>query len=86
MGRSKLNQTKVAGFKSMGNVLKHRSDSCKKKGNYDNATVKLRVRNSKALRMEQTTCHCKGLLRAEIFRTSQSQTRIRGKYDCEVAK
>jgi len=61
----------------------------KEKGDYDNATVKLRVKNSKApgmVEMEQTTRNGKGLLRAEIVRTSQSQIRIRGDYDCEPAK
>lgn len=61
----------------------------KEKSDYDNATVKLRVKNSKApgmVEMEQTTRNGKGLLRAEIVRTSQSQIRIRGDYDCEPAK
>ncbi|WP_313700288.1 hypothetical protein [Pantoea sp.] len=61
----------------------------KEKGDYDNATVKLLVKNSKApgmVEMEQTTRNGKGLLRAEIVRTSQSQIRIRGDYDCEPAK
>ncbi|MGD9425111.1 hypothetical protein ACLHDD_08090 [Pantoea sp. NSTU24] len=58
----------------------------KQKGDYDNATIKLRVKNSRApgmVDMEQTTREGKGLLRAEIVRTSQSQIRIRGAYDCE---
>jgi hypothetical protein len=36
--------------------------------------------------MELTNREGKGLLRAEIVRTSQSQIRIRGAYDCEPAK
>ena len=61
----------------------------REKGDYDNATVKLLVKNSKApgmVDMEQTMRNGKGLLRAEIVRTSQSQIRIRGDYDCEPAK
>ena len=61
----------------------------KEKGDYDNATVKLLVKNSKApgmVDMELTNREGKGLLRAEIVRTSQSQIRIRGAYDCEPAK
>jgi hypothetical protein len=61
----------------------------REKGDFDNATVKLLVKNSKApgmVDMEQTTRDGKGLLRAEIVRTSQSQIRIRGDYDCEPAK
>ena len=61
----------------------------KEKGDYDNATVKLLVKNSKApgmVDMELTNRKGKGLLRAEIVRTSQSQIRIRGAYDCEPAK
>lgn len=58
----------------------------KQKGDYDNATVKLRVKNTKApgmIDLEQTTRDGKGMLRAEIVRTSQSQIRIRGDYDCD---
>ncbi|MGK3144306.1 hypothetical protein [Pantoea sp. C2G6] len=58
----------------------------KEKGDYDNATVRLQVKNSKApgmLDMEQTLSDGKGILRAEIVRTSQSQIRIRGAYDCD---
>ena len=61
----------------------------KEKGDYDNATVKLLVKNSKApgmVDMELTNREGKGLVRAEIVRTSQSQIRIRGAYDCEPAK
>ncbi|WP_226892884.1 hypothetical protein [Pantoea vagans] len=61
----------------------------KEKGDYDNATVKLLVKNSKApgmVDMELTNLKGKGLLRAQIVRTSQSQIRIRGLYDCEPAK
>lgn len=61
----------------------------REKGDYSNATVKIRVKNSKAtgmVDMEQTNRDGKGLLRAEIVRTSQSQIRIRGDYDCEPAK
>lgn len=61
----------------------------KEKGDYDNATIKLLVKNSKApgmVDMEQTTREGKGMLRAQIVRTSQSQIRIRGLYDCEPAK
>ncbi|MFV9686723.1 hypothetical protein ACNY67_07515 [Pantoea sp. KXB45] len=61
----------------------------KQKGDYDNATIKLRVKNSRApgmVDMEQTTRDGKGMLRAEIVRTSQSQIRIRGAYDCEQVK
>lgn len=60
----------------------------KQKGDYANATVKLQVKNTKApgmVDMEQTTRDGKGILRAEIVRTSQSQIRIRGAYDCEQA-
>lgn len=60
----------------------------KQKGDYANATVKLQVKNTKApgmVDMEQTTRDGKGMLRAEIVRTSQSQIRIRGAYDCEQA-
>ncbi|WP_337010434.1 hypothetical protein [Pantoea sp. AS142] len=58
----------------------------KGKGDYDNATIKLLVKNTKApgmVNLEQTTRDGKGMLRAEIVRTSQSQIRIRGTYDCE---
>lgn len=61
----------------------------KEKGDYDNATIKLLVKNSKApgmVDMELTNLEGKGLLRAQIVRTSQSQIRIRGLYDCEPAK
>lgn len=61
----------------------------REKGDYSNATVKIRVKNSKApgmVDMEQTNRDGKGLLRAEIVRSSQSQIRIRGDYDCEPAK
>jgi len=61
----------------------------KEKGDYDNATVKLRVKNTQApgmLDMEQTLQDGKGILRAEIVRTSQSQIRIRGSYDCDKVK
>jgi len=61
----------------------------REKGDYSNATVKILVKNSKAtgmVDMEQTNRDGKGLLRAEIVRTSQSQIRIRGDYDCEPAK
>lgn len=61
----------------------------KEKGDYDNATVKLNVKNSKApgmLDMEQTMRDGKGILRAEIIRTSQRQIRIRGTYDCVKAE
>ncbi|WP_315317112.1 hypothetical protein [Pantoea vagans] len=61
----------------------------KEKGDYDNATIKLLVKNSKApgmVDMEQTTHEGKGMLRAQIVRTSQSQIRIRGLYDCEPVK
>jgi hypothetical protein len=61
----------------------------KEKGDYDNATVKLLVKNSKApgmVDMELTNREGKGLLRAEIVRTSQSQIRIRGAYDCNKVR
>ncbi|WP_285720418.1 MULTISPECIES: hypothetical protein [Pantoea] len=61
----------------------------KEKGDYDNATIKLLVKNSKApgmVEMELTNREGKGMLRAQIVRTSQSQIRIRGLYDCEPAK
>jgi len=61
----------------------------KEKGDYDNATVKLLVKNSKApgmVDMELTNREGKGLLRAEIVRTSQSQIRIRGAYDCDKVR
>ncbi|NBB57018.1 hypothetical protein GU930_18100 [Pantoea vagans] len=59
------------------------------KDDYDNATVRLLVKNSKApgmIEMEQMTQEGKGILRAQIVRTSQSQIRIRGLYDCKPAK
>lgn len=61
----------------------------KEKGDYDNATVTLRVKNSKApgmIDLEQTTREGKGMLRAQIVRTHQEQIRIRGLYDCEQAR
>jgi len=61
----------------------------KEKGDYDNATIKLLVKNSKApgmVDMELMNLEGKGMLRAQIVRTSQSQIRIRGLYDCEPAK
>ena len=61
----------------------------KEKGDYNNATVTLLVKNSKApgmVNMELMNREGKGLLRAQIVRTSQSQIRIRGLYDCEPAK
>ncbi|MDF2041692.1 MULTISPECIES: hypothetical protein [unclassified Pantoea] len=61
----------------------------KEKGDYDNATIKLLVKNSKApgmIDMELTNLEGKGMLRAQIVRTSHSQIRLRGLYDCEPAK
>ncbi|MDQ1214479.1 hypothetical protein [Pantoea anthophila] len=60
----------------------------KEKGDYENATVKLRVKNTRApgmVDLEQTTRAGKAELRAEIVRTSQNQIRIRGSYDCVQA-
>lgn len=60
----------------------------KQKGDYNNVMIKLRVKNSRApgmVDLEQTTQAGKRMLRAEIVRTSQSQIRIRGAYDCEQA-
>lgn len=61
----------------------------KEKGDYDNATVKLRVKNTRApgmVDLEQTTRAGQAELRAEIVRTSQNQIRIRGSYDCSPAE
>ena len=85
-----LKQDKSGWFSVNGDRAKTQKVTfAREKGDYSNATVKIRVKNSKApgmVDMEQTNRDGKGLLRAEIARTSQSQIRIRGDYDCEPAK
>lgn len=58
----------------------------KAKDDYDNVKLHWRVKNAKApgmIDMDLVTREGKSLLDAEIVRTSQSQIRIRGSYDCE---
>lgn len=56
------------------------------KGDYDNVKIHLRVKNTKApgmLDMDQTVQHGKATLNVQVVRTSASQIRISGSYDCE---
>lgn len=58
----------------------------KAKDDYDNVKLHWRVKNAKApgmIDMDLVTRQGKSLLDAEIVRTSQSQIKIRGSYDCE---
>lgn len=58
----------------------------KAKDDYDNVKLNWRVKNAKApgmIDMDLVTRQGKSLLDAEIVRTSQSQIKIRGSYDCE---
>ncbi|MGB9098177.1 hypothetical protein [Erwinia sp.] len=56
------------------------------KGDYDNVKIHLRVKNTKApgmLDMDQAVEHGKATLNVKVVRTSASQIRISGSYDCE---
>ncbi|WP_265911171.1 hypothetical protein [Erwinia billingiae] len=56
------------------------------KGDYDNVKIHLRVKNTRApgmLDMDQAVQHGKATLNVQVVRTSASQIRISGSYDCE---